>query len=656
MTVFEGTPIARWNFISNDDGGINGISESGIETFKGRPYRSLAREICQNSLDARWDKNKPVKVEFALSQINVRELPGYSDLRDALNRCKTFWDRRNNKKTTAFLDNAMRIYTSGRINLLRISDFNTTGLTGSDKTDSTPWFNLVKASGVSGKGGTDGGSYGIGKAAPFACSGFRTVYYTTKDTDGLKAFQGVTKLVSFENRKDGRTYTSTGTGYYGNPEKNKALPTCMSVDAGYSRSSAGTDIFVAAFNAAEEWDKEMIASVLEDFLLAIYKGTIEVVINGVTINHETLPGLVEEYKDKAKGAYDYYQVIVSPEKKEETIEVGDLGSVRLMVLIGNGLNRRVLMSRINGMKIFDKANISSTIQFSGICFLNGERINAFFRDMENPQHDAWEPDRTDDPKKAREYQKILYSKIKDCVVELGRTVITAEMDAEGIGDFLPDDVVVNNSSQEKTEIVSDKTSSVEIQIAKQQNWQKGFENALEGEEEHNSLGSGKQTRTDFGHCGGKEHANGHNNTHKNDSPFGAGDGDGVGPFGDGEVPFPDGDNEDAEGMAFVPKVGKAKVMRVRVFCTDSNNHSYRLTFIPRGNYENAYVQIKLSGEQSGFPVDVLYAEMDEIGLAVMKNKIFLNNPVKADQKVSIDFELDYDENCAMEVNLYGNPI
>ncbi len=35
-----------WNFPDNNYGQIVGISEAGIETFKGSPIISLAREIC----------------------------------------------------------------------------------------------------------------------------------------------------------------------------------------------------------------------------------------------------------------------------------------------------------------------------------------------------------------------------------------------------------------------------------------------------------------------------------------------------------------------------------------------------------------------------------------------------------------------------------
>ena len=59
----------NWNFPSNDYGQRQGISNSGVETFKGRPIKSLAREICQNSLDAGID-NKTVKIVFENFEIN----------------------------------------------------------------------------------------------------------------------------------------------------------------------------------------------------------------------------------------------------------------------------------------------------------------------------------------------------------------------------------------------------------------------------------------------------------------------------------------------------------------------------------------------------------------------------------------------------------
>ena len=79
--------MAYWYFPSNDHGENKGINDSGVATFRGTPLKSLAREICQNSLDAATDKT--VRVDFSNFEIsttaNLREgeittlsMPGFS--------------------------------------------------------------------------------------------------------------------------------------------------------------------------------------------------------------------------------------------------------------------------------------------------------------------------------------------------------------------------------------------------------------------------------------------------------------------------------------------------------------------------------------------------------------------------------------------------
>ena len=70
----------KWNFPSNNYGQIFGIADSGIETFKGTPIKSLAREICQNSLDAGIENGKPVKIEFSTFEIEPKSIPDFSNL------------------------------------------------------------------------------------------------------------------------------------------------------------------------------------------------------------------------------------------------------------------------------------------------------------------------------------------------------------------------------------------------------------------------------------------------------------------------------------------------------------------------------------------------------------------------------------------------
>jgi hypothetical protein len=180
-----------------------------------------------------------------LSYISPGDIKQFDSLRDAFKSCRSFWKEQGNKKTVDFFTRALKRSESDRIPMLRISDFNTTGLTGSDKEYNSPWQNLVKASGVSSKGGSSGGSFGIGKSAPFACSDFRTVFYSTLDSKGLKAFQGVARLVSFRQKNflglDSDSMTA-GMGFYGETRKNAAIPECISLDRKFRRRTSGTDV------------------------------------------------------------------------------------------------------------------------------------------------------------------------------------------------------------------------------------------------------------------------------------------------------------------------------------------------------------------------------------------------------------------------------
>ena len=126
-----------WNFPDNNNGEIVGIGEAGIETFRGSLFSSLAREICQNSLDARVDYKQPVKVEFVLGNIAKNKIPGINELSEAVNLCKEYW--KSNEKTVKFFDNAIKVCKADKIRVLRISDYNTTGLTGSNKAKLSPW-------------------------------------------------------------------------------------------------------------------------------------------------------------------------------------------------------------------------------------------------------------------------------------------------------------------------------------------------------------------------------------------------------------------------------------------------------------------------------------------------------------------------------------
>ena len=121
-----------------------GPNDSGLETFRGSWEASLAREIIQNSLDACRDPNAPVQVKFELLSLSHEELGFMDQMRTAVKSCLAMWNGEDRQKIlqieNAFGDSYL---------CLKISDYNTTGLTGDDETGK--WAALVKTI-----GGSDG--------------------------------------------------------------------------------------------------------------------------------------------------------------------------------------------------------------------------------------------------------------------------------------------------------------------------------------------------------------------------------------------------------------------------------------------------------------------------------------------------------------------
>ena len=202
-----------WKFPSAMGGQEVGLNNGDIETFKDKPIKYLAREAVQNSLDANVD-DRPVKVYFKTFKLKKDQFPDREGLLKALEGCLAKWSHIPDAKD--FFNDAINVLNNDEIDFLRISDFNTCGLTGSEN-NSGNWHDLVNSTGVSAKEGNKSGSHGIGKNAPFACSFLRTVFYNTLDIKGNIASKGVSKLASYVlgYNTDGSKNESQPTGFYG---------------------------------------------------------------------------------------------------------------------------------------------------------------------------------------------------------------------------------------------------------------------------------------------------------------------------------------------------------------------------------------------------------------------------------------------------------
>ena len=128
-----------------------------------------------------------------------------------------------------------------------------------------------------------------------------------------------------------------------------------------------------------------------------------------------------------------------------------LGKLKLGVLVDPNakLNRRVLIVRKSGMKLFELDRFPRTLNFTAILELEGDKLNAFFRHMETPDHTNWEPTRHPTyPVKAKQYLVELKSWVRDTISKLSEENISDEVDVPGI-------ITPNNDSDPTPPIIFD---------------------------------------------------------------------------------------------------------------------------------------------------------------------------------------------------------
>jgi hypothetical protein len=281
-----------WFFPSTGHGENQGFADSQLEYFQGDHEKYIAREAIQNAVDARLDYSKPVSVVFEKTIIPTASLPGHEGLLNSLSRCLVFV--KSQEKAEHFFRSAVALLKSKEFPILKISDFNTKGLSGGDDEVEGNWYRLVRAAGTSSPKGVAGGSFGIGKGAPIAASSLRTVFYSSINDKGELVCQGKARLVSHHDKdRDVRQ----GVGFYG-IEGYKAIRKAALVPDMFKRQERGTDIFVMGYKSGADWQQKLIKSVLHNFWLAILHGNLEVTVRDgseLLITKENLAECLEKY-------------------------------------------------------------------------------------------------------------------------------------------------------------------------------------------------------------------------------------------------------------------------------------------------------------------------------------------------------------------------
>ncbi len=634
------TIVGEWDFPSNNNGEKTGISEAGIETFRGNLFSSLAREICQNSMDAKYEPDKPVHIEFQLSQVQRDSILGVQTLADTIERCCTFWAVEHDKKAVEFFDKAKKVIANNTVPVLRISDFNTEGVKGAKILQNSPWQNLVKSAGVSNKSGDSGGSFGIGKSAPYAVSQLRTIFYSTYDSEEVRAYQGVSKLATFFNKKG---ETTQGKGYFGDAENNSPILGSNFPFGDYARQQTGTDIFILGFQQHSDWEDEILKAVIDGYLISITMGALTVAVGNIKLTKETIGEYLFKYKEHLPLTYQYYEVLTNDSSSWITLDVDGMQHISLKLGAKDGYDRKILMARSNGMKIFDQNRFPAFFDFVGICILNDE-VNSYFRAMENPQHTKWESDRfSDEPserKVAEKRRKALRTLLSTQVKQLAETEIADEMDAVGAGEFIPALDDSEMADENKKESINDKVAGyTKIEQVEYKQNVKGSQKILEhealepvdSEEGDSPLNGWGGTDGDF--------------KGKNDSKN-TGIPNPNAPNSSGGAPTSSNGETQDKVVTFVP-------LKVRMFLKNAGFQLYTLSFIPQYSATNATIAIYIVGEQGRSEAilkNALDLSLNEFQLD--GNKIAIGT-LTANKKTSCYFSLKTKGQFSMEVEVNG---
>ena len=453
-----------WFFPPNHGGEEAGLNDAGIEFF--RTSGSLARETVQNSGDAAATLDRPVRVVFSRLALPAAQFPGAESLQRtiqackeyALTACKTSEERTQNGE--AFFDRALELLSGPTIPLLRISDFNTTGLEGSDTEPMSPWYRLIRKQGSASLHGAGGGTFGIGQRAPFASSDLRTVFYATRTKTGDASFIGKAILSTSQDLSGARR---RNVGYYGLMSRNElvqAIRHASAFPSFVSREGVGTDLVIAGFSN-ERWLAEVGRSVVRNFFAAIHDGRLEVELHEpeqlvCRITRESLPSYIDDLLALEAGRATELTKAEAREIETELIstrhfvsamatphggapfrqDLPRLGEARLYVSVADSAPSRVAYMRKPRILVYDRGQKAGLQGYAAVMICDTHEGSRLLAKLEDPSHTKWDRQRL---KGGGDILASIYKFVRESLSSIASTTQTEAQDLPDLGRFLPED-------------------------------------------------------------------------------------------------------------------------------------------------------------------------------------------------------------------------
>ena len=616
-----------WRFPPLSGGTRQGYTNNDIEGFQGEELMdNLAREICQNSLDAHGDKSRePVRVVFELKKIPKLNYNVFIDYQKCIDGCHKLWGQDTDERLTLFLADADTMLARDEIPVLVASDYHTKGLKGSRSREiKTAWEALTGEDGISAdKGETGAGSFGIGKNAPFACSALSMVFYNTyAEADDEHAFVGVARLASHLN-EEGKETQRIGK-YQKNDDELENWTPIYAEDENtfrdlFSRSEYGTDVIIAGFNQEHDWFNNVTKAVLKNFFVAIKEERLIVELRDGSeyriLNAEQLDHAISDYSEDKDMVItsQLYKAFVSPDKKEY-ISIISENDAEVYIKSESSFNRTIANFRDTGMLVGQKSRRIFQ-HYAAILIIRGNELSKLLRDTEPPRHNRWDYKliKRESEKEKKKKAKSAIEKIDSTLLQLLKSqfeIVTEDsVDAAGIGEYLPDDLDNMGGASEGNDILKPKIKIGKVKTIVT----KPGTITVEG------------YKTEGGEVLGDVH-----NDEKNPNPI---------PSHPPKPVDPDDiDHEQKEGVAKgkgTKTVTTPNLSAQRAFPINYSMGLYKIVILPTESYDNLYVSCAAMGEDG--KIDILDIETFTFNNNPIKIEAGKAGPIKVSENVPATF-------------------
>ena len=518
----------KWYFTVDNSIGDD-FSDHGTEIFKNNndgalKFKKFAREMVQNSIDVKNESIKePLIVEFSIFEVMKNQLPSFDGLIEHIDGTINYCENKN-KKNNAYNTSKLEknILKNDKIKILKISDYNTIGICGSKnlKSEKSKWQGLIYNEGDSVKDSSDSlGSFGLGKGAAFAMSNLRTVFYNTKDVEGNRAFEGVTRqYVSYVNG-----IKKNFKGYFGKVDNSNVLPflddEINEFSDVFNRNSPGSDVYVlepnVSFLSEEQIKWYLIESIICNFFVAIRDGALEVKVQGTEVNQGNLGNVFSSLMDfYDKNNFEKSDSLIATGQYLKALDSNNIvceklngyGEIKLWLYKDPDIKwKNVAIIRKNGMYIKNLDVKYANQKFAGVVIVQGSEGVEFLKSIEDPSHLDFDPSRPtsyDEYGTTEDKQKRLnqfYTWIKEHAKEFTKIQSEESFSLSGMEEYIQmpsnEEKIYNPQNMEPKIIKAKPINTSKTRVAKKTNVIKGPNGVTLISPDHTGNGKGDPNPT-----------------------------------------------------------------------------------------------------------------------------------------------------------------